>query len=300
MRGADAATPFVPAAGKLGRTHADLWSDSDSSFATGTVSGYAAALINHARANHQTAAAHDYTIRSLLMTGADPMASAGTVTPLKFTTPNHLDPDSGAGKADYGTTLSILDAGPLATLPVTANSIKPKSIPTRTEGFATLSLKAKSLTAILFQSPTPISTLIATLSWDVASALRGSQIDTSDKSTPIADLALDVRQLKKIPGKGYQLGAPLKKLGLVSDAKNDNVEHLSFNGNLPAGTYAFILHGDNSLTTPAGFSYRIESTATPAARPAPPSISIPEPSSILLMTAAGAAITLARRRTQPA
>jgi hypothetical protein len=298
IRGSDVSTPFDPAGGSLGRTHADLWSDGDSSFATGRVSGYAAALVSRARATHQPLAARDYTIRSLLITGADPAATGGTITPLDLSTPNHFDPASGAGKADYDASLSILNAGQSPATAVFKNTIKPAKILTRSAGYSVLTLAKKSLTAIVFNSASPISALSATLNWDIISALKGSQINTSNRATPLADLALDIRQVKKIRGKPLQLGQTLKSLGLFSDAHNDNVEHLSFDGDLPAGTYAFVLRGDNSLITPAAFSYRIESAVAPAARAAPAAVSIPEPSTVLLGIITFI-VTIAIRRRRP-
>ena len=89
----------------VGTRHADLRTQDAASFATGTVGGYAAKLINVAQQNSQTdAAQNNVVIRSLLMTGADKTASLQipAANPIAWSadTANNLSVQLGAGRAD--------------------------------------------------------------------------------------------------------------------------------------------------------------------------------------------------------
>jgi hypothetical protein len=290
VRGDHPSTPFDPSAGAgntitSGKRRADLWSDQESSFATGRVSGYAAGLIGTATANAQPLATHNQVIRSLLMTGADKTA-VGTVVPAwTRDTANNLDVDAGAGKANYPESLSILNAGQQTLQTVTGSNI-PNVSTSNLKGWA-YGTSTNGKEAIVINAPNGISGLTATLNWNVTQTVTGGvTIDTSNAGQVFPDLALELVPVTFSAG-SFVLGPSTGKLGLSSNAGLDNVEHLFFTGatgggDLGAGSYALLITGDVSQVANIGVSYDIGAA--------------PEPASLSLLAITGTLLLTRRRR----
>lgn len=248
-----------------GKRRADVWSDNTASYATGRVSGYAAALIGQAGTLGLTDATHNQVVRSLMMTGADKstVGSPGTWT---RDTANNLSIGLGAGKADYAESLSILQSGQRTLQPVTGGSTT-NAASNSLKGFA-YGTSTTGQQAIVINAANGISRLSATLNWNVTQqTTAGVVIDTSDAGRLFADLTLDLRTATLTDGQ-YVLGSSaLAQTGLSSNATLDNAEHLYFDavggGTLPAGTYAFVITGDSGLITLMGFSYSVAPVPEP-------------------------------------
>jgi hypothetical protein len=271
VRGDNAGTPFDPSAGAntitAGKRRADVWSDNESSFATGRVSGFATALIGQATALTFPDATHNQVVRSLIMTGADTTAVGTTTGSWTSNTANNLSTTLGAGKANYANSLSILQSGE-RTLQTVTGSTTPNVVSSSPKGFAFGNSLLGQKQAIVINAPDGISELDATLDWNVTQQTTGGTIDTSDAGRRFADFSLDLRTAT-LSGGQFTLGASaLPQTGLSSNATLDNVEHLYFTGtggSLPGGTYAFVIGGDPSLTVPVGFSYSIVAAPEPGA-----------------------------------
>lgn len=262
VRGDSTATPFDPSPGAnpitAGKRRADVWHDIESSYATGRVGGFATALIGQANAMSMPNAARNQTVRSLIMTGADKMAVGNTTGPWTRDTANNLSITMGAGKANYAESLSILQGGE-RSLQNVSGGMTPNVVTTSPKGFA-FGTSTTGQQAIVINAPNGISELTATLNWNVTQQTSGGTINTSDAGRIFANLGLELRTATLSGGQFVLGGAALPQTGLSSNAALDNVEHLYFNGTggpLPAGTYAFVITGDPSLTAQIGFSYRI-------------------------------------------
>ncbi len=230
-----------------GKQHADLSLSGQASFTSAAVSSYAAALYGTAKNAGQTDAQHGVTIRSLLMAGADK-------TNYVRQTANNLDITTGAGEADYTSSLSILKAGEKPLLAVNGSTVAgTPSVAQRgwTEG--TVAAGGKSV--VLFHSDGFITGLTASLNWDVTqSTPSAGQIDTRTAASQFANLGLEVRPVTLSNG-SYTLSASLADSTLHSTATGDNVQYLYSTNTLAAGDYAFLI-SDNSAFSPAvGFSY---------------------------------------------
>jgi hypothetical protein len=259
VRGDSPLTPFDPASSTIiaGKRRADVWSDNESSYATGRVSGYAASLIVQANSLGLTNATHNQVIRSLIMTGADKSAVGSVTGPWTRDTTNNLSITMGAGKANYSESLSILQGGERTLQTVTAGTT-PNVVSNSPKGFA-FSSSTNGQQAIVINAPGGISQLTATLTWNVTQQTTATSIDTSDNGRNFPNMALDLRTAT-LSGGQYVLGSALSQTGLTSTATLDNVQHLFFNGTggpLPAGTYAFVVTGDPTRTAMIGFSYSI-------------------------------------------
>jgi len=261
VRGDDAATPFDPSpaanpTATSGRRRADVWSDEESSFATGRVSSMATGLIGTATTNGQANGVHNQVVRSLLMTGANKSATGGVVAAWTRDTVNNLDTDAGAGKANYAESLSVLNAGERPLQTVTGTST-PNVSTTNLKGWSFGTTPAGGQQAVVISAPNGISQLTATLNWNVTQTTTGGTlIDTSDAGRIFPDLALELRPVT-LSGSTFTIGAPTGKLGLSSNATLDNAEHLYFTGatgggNLPAGTYALIVTGGSQAAATRG------------------------------------------------
>jgi hypothetical protein len=288
VRGDSTDSPFdpSPAANSItaGKRRADVWSDNESSFATGRVSSFATGLIGQATSMTLPDATHNQVVRSLIMTGADKSAVGTTTGAWTRDTANNLSITLGAGKANYTESLSILQSGE-RTLQTVSGGSTANVVSTSLKGFA-FGTSTTGQQAIVISVPSGISQLTATLNWNVTQQTTGGVvIDTSDAGRIFPDLALDLRTAT-FSGGQYVLGSSaLPQTGLSSNATLDNVEHLFFNsagGSLPGGTYAFVITGDPSRTAVIGFSYSI--------------LPVPEPVGGLLLLPA-ALLLLRRRRT---
>ena len=290
VRGDDNILPFAPTGTSPGKTHADLWGSGtgggdEGSYVTGAVSGYAASLIGTAQAMGSADAQHGQVIRSLLMTGADKTVASVNNGAWADETPNHLSVKLGAGKVRYNTSLAILNAGQKSISNVVGSTIASEVAATGTKGWAYGTSVAGGDQAIVFYAPDGISDVAATLNWNVTqpNALTPGNINTLAAATIFPDLNLELRRVTPNVV-SFDILAPLGDPGLQSastGASADNIEHLYSTADLPAGYYAFIVHGDAGKTTNYGFSYSI----TPA----------PEPGG-LMMLAMGAVAPLLRRR----
>jgi hypothetical protein len=264
VRGDSPNTPFDPTPGGgntiiAGKRRADVWSDTESSFATGRVSGFATALIGQATSMGFANATNNQVVRSLIMTGADKSA-VGTVTgPWTRDTTNNLSVTMGAGKANYAQSLSILQGGERTLQPVTAGTTA-NVVSSSPSGFAFGTSAIGGQHAIVINAPNGISQLTATLNWNVTQTTTGGTIDTSDTGRIFPNIGLDLRTATLSGGQFVLGSSPLPQTGLSSTATLDNVQHLFFNGaggSLPAGTYAFVITGDPSRSAVMGFSYSI-------------------------------------------
>jgi autotransporter-associated beta strand protein len=236
-----------------GKPHADLSMPGvEASFATGYVSGCAAALINQGQSAEQADAARGTVVRSLLMAGADK-------TDYTRTTANNLDPTNGAGQPDYDASVAILEGGekPLTTVVGGSAAGTPS---TTQKGWTSGTVTASGQSVVLFSAANTLTGLQASLNWDVTSnAPAAGEIDTSNAGEIFPDLTLEVRPVT-FSGGQYVLGAAEGDATLHSAATGDNVQYLYYTSTLPAGTYAFLIDGDASLSTRVGFSYELNGT----------------------------------------
>jgi hypothetical protein len=286
VRGDSVFTPFDPLTQTItsGKRRADVWSDNESSFATGRVAGFSTALIGQATNLGFPSATNNQVVRSLIMTGADKAAVPTMIPPWTRDLPNNLSVGLGAGKANYNQSLSILQAGERALQPVTGG-LTPNVVTSNPQGFAFGTSVIGGQQAIVINAPNGITELTATLNWNVTQ-VAGATIDTSDAGRIFPNLALELRTAT-LSGGQFMLGAAaLPNTGLSSNAALDNAEHLFFNGsggNLPAGTYAFVIIGDPSRSAVMGFSYSF--------------LPVPEPIGALALLPV-AALLLRRRRVK--
>ncbi len=248
----DSQQSFNPA-GSPGKQHADLSmpNGTDASFATATVSGYAAALWGNAQANGQADAQHGILIRSLLMSGAEKSSYNRPAD-------GALDPINGAGQPDYDNSLAILNGGekPLAIVSPTGSISGP--IGTNQQGWASGIISPGTQSAVLFQSAFPILGLTASLNWDVTSQATGNQLNTSNGALIFPNLTLEVRPVTYSSSTGkYTLGASESDPTLHSAIPGDNVQYLYSTSTLHAGSYAFLIGGDPALPANVGFSYTL-------------------------------------------
>ena len=217
------------------------------------------------------------------MTGADKTAVSNNNGAWSDQTANHLSIKLGAGKVRYGTSLDIFNAGERSVASATASAIAVATASNSSKGW-TYGTSTNGDQAVVFYAPNGIDDLTATLNWNVTqpNALIPGNINTLAAATIFADLNLELRPVTP-QGAGFSILAPLADPGYQSastGANADNIEHLYSTSDLPAGYYAFIIHGDASQTADYGFSYNV----TPA----------PEPGSLMLLGAA--ALPLLRRR----
>lgn len=256
----DIGQPFDPLSQTIvaGKRRADVWFDDSSSNATGRVSGFATALMSQATTLGLPNATNNQVVRSLIMTGANKLAVPTTTGPWTRDTPNNLSVGLGAGKANYAESLSVLQGGE-RTLQTVTGGMTPNVVTNNPKGFA-FGTSTVGQQAIVIDAPNGITELTASLNWNVTQQTSGGTIDTSDTGRIFANLSLDLRTATFNGGQFTIGGAALPQTGLSSNANLDNVEHLYFNGTggpLPAGTYAFVITGDPSITAQIGFSYRI-------------------------------------------
>jgi hypothetical protein len=292
VRGDDNILPFTPTGTSPGKTHADLWGNGalggdEGSYVTGQVSGYAAALIGQAQNLGSINAQHSQVVRSLLMTGADPTVASANNGAWSDQTANHLSIKLGAGKVRYNTSLDILNAGARAIAPVAGTSIGSATASTATQGWAYGTSLSAGDQAIVIFAPNGIDDLSATLNWNVTQpdALIPGNINTLAAATIFPDLNLELRPLSP-QGAGFDVLAPLADAGYRSATTGstaDNIEHLYSTADLPAGYYAFIIHGDPSKTVDYGFSYSITAA-------------VPEPTGLMVLVMSAAPALLRRRR----
>jgi hypothetical protein len=289
VRGDDNALLFNPGLTPPGKTHADVWGtsatgDSLGSYVTGTVSGYATALIGQSQLLGPTftPAGHEQVIRSLLMTGADKTAVSANNGAWSDQTPNHLNIGLGAGKVRYNTSLDILNAGQRTITGVAAGSIGSATAAAATKGWAFGTSASGADQAIVIFAPNGIDDFTATLNWNVTQpTVGGGNINTLPTATIFANLNLELRPATPNGG-GFTIGGALTDPGYQSASTNDNIEHLYSTADLPGGYYALIVHGDASTTVPYGISYNLTA--------------VPEPTGLVILGLGGAA--LLRRRRQ--
>jgi hypothetical protein len=289
VRGDDNQLLFNPGLTPPGKTHADLWgtaavSDSLGSYVTGTVSGYAAALIGQSQLLGPTftPAGHEQVIRSLLMTGADKTAVSANNGAWSDQTPNHLNTQLGAGKVRYNTSLDILNAGQRTIASVAAGSIGSATATAATKGWAFGTSAAGADQAIVIFAPNGIDDFTATLNWNVTQpTVGGGNINTLPTATIFPNLNLELRPA--MPDVvGFTIGGALADAGYQSASTNDNIEHLYSTADLPAGYYALIVHGDASTTVPYGISYNLTA--------------VPEPTGLVMLGLGGVALLRRRRK----
>lgn len=292
VRGTQTFTPSH--ADGIGKRHADLWGpksgsvDEASSYETPGVAGYAAALIDAADdngwSNGLNGLRHE-VVKSILMTGAD--KTAYTVSP-GFTAwtsngVNNLDDYDGAGRADYATSLSVLNAGPQSMATVNGAVVNAPIVTTASAGWwlgsdetAVSANGAKALIVDLTHNT--LTDLTATLAWDVTQRETTlgpfDCLDTTTNTGVIfANLDLELRPVT-YNGGTYTLGSRLEDIpGLISESADDNVEHLYFTDDtLDPGFYAFVVSNNSNFDWSYGFSYRLTST-----------VAIPEPGTLSLL-----------------
>jgi hypothetical protein len=245
-------TSFSPT-GSPGKTHADVWFTGQASFATATVSGYAAGLYGNAQAANQTDAQHDVVMRSLLMTGADKNSYTRD-------TANNLSLTHGAGEADFTNSLASLQGGEQSIQAMSGGAVS-GVLATSLKGWGYNTVPAGGTSVVMFHSSGTVTGITASLNWDVTSASTATSLDTTDTGVIFPQLDLEVRAVN-IVGNQYVLGPSMSESTLQSDATGDNVQYLYFLKTLPAGNYAFVITGDPSKSPVVGFSYNISSTAT--------------------------------------
>jgi hypothetical protein len=238
--------PFNPSVG-TGKQHADLYLPGDASYSAATVSSYATALYGYANATNQSDGMNTVVNRSLLMAGTDK-------TVYSPTTANHLDLVHGAGEPDFDTSMAILQAGEKPFLNVSSGSVT-GSPSTTQDGWSYGKASASGRSVVLFSSANVITGLTASLNWNVTSPVTGSQVNTSVVNFP--SLTLQVIPATSTGGGNYTLGANQSNSMLYSIATGDNVQYLYDTTSLPAGTYAFVIGGDPSLSPYVGLSYTL-------------------------------------------
>jgi hypothetical protein len=287
VRGNSTSSPFAPASTGPGKRRADLWQDEEASFSTGRASGYATGLVGQASTALQTDATHNQVIRSLLMTGADKISADGAGGTMAYdpTLPNHLSVGSGAGKANYSSSLALLQAGERTAQTLTGNVVAGPAT-TAASGWTYATAPANGASAIILQIPSggSISNLVATLNWNVTQKSSGATIDTTDAGRIFSNLDLELRSAT-LSGGQFTVGGKFADVNLNSDSTDDNAESLYFNGttSLPSGYYAlYVKNNDGTNATAFGLSYSVNS--------------VPEPSSAVALTVALASLMLGRRR----
>jgi hypothetical protein len=307
VRGDAGQTPFNPYSDPTyaGRQHADLWVGDLASFACGTVSGAAAALIQQGINMGSTAAQDQRVIKSVMMSGSNLTAQPSTFTNAYTSgvglTMNNLDPNGGAGQFSYSTSLSILSAGQRkyvsASGTTPGSTIAAGNVPsTNPQGWSLGTIAAKGSYVVLVNVTGPVTSLNATLNWDVTSTVLNGALNVTSNaaqtnanlSNPnliFADLSLELRPVTW-NGTSYVLGSAMTNgagqafysnatgttnitTGTVTATYtlNDNVEHLfEINGQFAPGTYALIVTGDsstNAFSAVAALSYNMTQGAAP-------------------------------------
>ena len=296
VRGNTSATPFMTSTANPSfpedRLLPDVWQTSDSSFATGTVSGYAASLIGTAQELSNPDGEQNQVVKSLLMTGAtrSGIDANGNSQNWTATTANHLDPLAGAGEANYSNSLSVLNGGERKILTVASGQISVASagtVSTSPAGWTYGLSSAGGKTAILIDITSAEPGFVATLNWDVTPATNGNgTLDMQDVLFP--HLGLELVPVSLV-GSDYVLHNTLLDPGLISTDGNDNIQSLIDPHSLGAGIYALEVTGDASLNVDYGLSYEFESLPATSAVTA-----VPEPGAVALI--AGAGVLLLRRR----
>jgi hypothetical protein len=235
---------FSPTGGP-GKQHADLFVAGEASFATAIVSGYSTGLYANAQVSGQTDAMQNVVNRSLLMAGA---TNSGTRQ-----TANNLCITEGAGTANYYSSLSIQEAGERPLLPAVSNNVTGTLVAGQS-GWSYGTVPANSQEVVLFNSSNTITSLNASLNWNVYSTEFSGEIVTTNVTFP--KLTLQVRSVTYSNGT-WVLGANQSNPMLYSTATGDNVQYLYDPNSLPAGNYAFVISGDATLSTPVGFSFAL-------------------------------------------
>jgi len=277
VRGIQGFTP-TDATG-IGKLHADLWgpkagaADEESSFETPGVAGYAAALID-AAATHGWSngiglnGLRHQVVKSVLMTGADKTAFTTTSGGFHFWTSNgvnNLDNLSGAGRADYATSLAVLNGGPQNMATVTGATVNAPVVTQAAAGWwYETAMTANGVQALVVDhTSATLSDLTATLAWDVTQKENnGDHFDTTSSGVIFADLDLELFPVT-YNGTTYTLGSSLNIAGLKSKSTNnnkDNVEHLYFPDTLAPGYYAFVISNKSGFDWNYGFSYKFAAT----------------------------------------
>jgi hypothetical protein len=232
--------------GSPGKQHADLYMPGQPSFGAAKVSGYATALYSYAQGASETAAEHGAAIRSILMAGASKVGYVSQTT-------NNLDTTTGAGEANYDNSVAILEAGQKSLLTVSSNTVTGTPA-TMQQGWSYGTIASGSKEVVLFQSANTIEGVTASLNWNVTVSSTADTINTSSAIFP--NLALNVYPVT-YSGGHYTLGTAYTTAGLSSSTSGDNVQYLYSTSSLPAGSYAFVITGDPSLSTAAAFSYTL-------------------------------------------
>jgi Dockerin type I domain len=236
-----------------GKTHGDITAGyGHVSFVTAIVSADCTALWGTAQTAGQIDAQHGITVRSLMMAGTD--KNTGFYTP---TTVNHLDAKFGAGNADYNKSLSILQGGEKSLLAVAGNNSITGTPATNQQGWGYGTIAVNGRSAVLFQTANALTGLTASLNWNVnQNQPQPNEIDTTDAGTLFPHLYLELWPVTGSNG-NYTLGTEYSDSNLLSQAPNDNVQYLYYQPAtpLPAGTYALVITGDSSLSSPAALSY---------------------------------------------
>jgi fibronectin-binding autotransporter adhesin len=247
------ALAFSPT-GSPGKQHADIWANGLTSFATGTVSGYAAGLYGNAQVANQADAQNDVVVRSLLMAGADKVNYTRD-------TANNLSAVYGAGEADYNSSLSLLQGGEQSIQSVSSvTGAISGSLTTCLKGWAFGAIPSAGQSVIMFHAANTITGITASLNWDVTSPSTATTLNTSSPEI-FPDLNLQVLPVVVTNGH-YALGASLGDTTLQSNATHDNVQYIYSTSTLAAGNYAFVISGDPTLSPNVGFSYNVVSAAT--------------------------------------
>ena len=242
--------PVSPRVG-VGKQHADLYLPSYASFTAAAVSGYATGLYANATAANQSDAMQNVVSRSLLMAGTDKT----TYSP---TTANHLDVICGAGEPDYDTSLAILEAGEQPLLNASGGTAIGSSS-TQQYGWTYGSVPAGGQEVILFNSSNAITSVSASLNWNVTSPVTGGNINTSGGALQFPNLTLEVRPVTYSNG-AYLLGTAQTNAMLRSAATGDNIQYIYNTSSLAAGQYAFVISGDAALPAAVGLSYALGGT----------------------------------------
>ena len=264
VRGNASDTPFQTQYLSAGitpdRLTPDLWQQRESSYASGTVSGYSAALIGNAQLQNASDAVHPQVVKSLLMTGASRQGIDATGNPTTWspTTANHLDPLAGAGQANYAGSLGVLNGGERAAMTVSSGAVAVSGgVSASPSGWTYAPSIAGGQTAILFQQTVSATGFIATLNWDVAPKTNSDgTIDTT-----AADLIFPHLSLQLVPASynantgQFVLGSALADPGLSSSDASDNVQSLYSGNTLSPGVYALVIGGDANTSVYGGLSY---------------------------------------------
>jgi autotransporter-associated beta strand protein len=276
VRGIQTLTP-TDATG-IGKLHADLWgpkagaADDYSSYETPGVAGYAAALVDAAAVNGWSNGLNGLrheVVKSVLMTGADKTAFTTTSGGFHSWTSNgvnNLDNLSGAGRADYATSLAVLSGGPQSMATVTGTTVNAPVVTSAAAGWwyadqQIAPLPANGVQALVVDhTSAALSDLTATLAWDVTQKEKsGDDLNTTDSGVIFANLNLELVPVT-YNGATYTLGSSRGIAGLMSKSTDDNVEHLYFPDTLAAGYYAFVISNNSNFAWNYGFSYKFAAT----------------------------------------